>query len=44
MAWTYSARADKLDAQLANMDIEDWGVPQRLEVDELKAEIEEEEA
>jgi uncharacterized membrane protein (DUF485 family) len=43
MAWTYSARADKLDAQLANMEIEDWGVQQRLAVDELKAAIEEEE-
>jgi uncharacterized membrane protein (DUF485 family) len=41
MAWTYAARADKLDAELASADIENYGVQQELEVEELKAAVEE---
>jgi uncharacterized membrane protein (DUF485 family) len=34
MAWTYSARADKLDAELAQMDVEEQ---QRRELDAVRA-------
>ena len=34
MAWTYSAKADKLDAQLAHMDTEEI---QELEIEEIRA-------
>jgi uncharacterized membrane protein (DUF485 family) len=34
MAWTYSARADKLDAELAHMDMQEI---QELEIEEIRA-------
>ena len=34
MAWTYSAKADRLDAELAHMDMEEI---QELEIEEIRA-------
>jgi uncharacterized membrane protein (DUF485 family) len=34
MAWTYSAKADKLDAELAHMDMQEI---QELEIEEIRA-------